>query len=63
MVVRPDGKIEKGRQAVLKVNAEASMASANAYYFNLADLGTLQRKAVQLEGVGLSTFYRGGCTV
>lgn len=56
MVVRPDGKIEKGRQAVLKVNAEASMASANAYYFNLADLGTLQRKAVQLEGVGLSTF-------
>lgn len=56
MVIRADGRKEKGRQAVLKLNAEASMASANAYYFNLGDLGTLQRKAVLSEGLGLSAF-------
>ena len=56
IVIHPNGKSSRGNAAVLKLNAHASMQSANAFYFNLGDLGKLGRIAVSLEGVALSPF-------
>ena len=56
IVIDGSGNVTKGPAAVLKLNAKASMQSANAFYFNLGDLGTAGRRAVAYEGVALSPF-------
>ena len=55
-VVNKHGKVEKGPAAVLKINAEAAMGSANSLFYNLGDLGTAFRTLITYEGLGPSPF-------